>query len=314
MSTIRFDGKIAIVTGAGGGLGKAYAKLLASRGAKVLVNDLGGDFTGQGSNPGYAEAAAADIRAAGGIAEANGDSVADTKGATAIVQQALDRWGGVDILVNNAGVVTSNGSLSDVTDESYAIDLGVAAGGTFRMMRAVWRHMMDKNYGRIVNVSSGSFFGMGSAVPYPAAKGAVIGMTRGAAVATDFLQRNIKLNVIMPISWSRMTALMGPEIESAMQRDFPPERVAPVVAWLAHEDVPCNGEIFTAGGGRFARVFIGVTEGYRGTTKDISVEDVRDHFEDAMRIEPFTIPKHALEEAGMHESSVDWSTFFQFIA
>ena len=314
MSTIRFDGKVAIVTGAGGGLGKAYAQLLAARGAKVLVNDLGGDFIGQGANPGYAQAAAAEIRAAGGIAEANTDSVADTRGANAIVQQALDTWGAVDILVNNAGVVTSNGSLSTVTDENYAIDMNVAAGGTFRMMRAVWKHMMDKNYGRIVNVASGSFFGMGSAVPYPAAKGAVIGMTRGVAVATNFLKKNVKINVIMPISWSRMTTLMGPEVENAMQRDFPPERVAPVVAWLAHADVSCNGEIFSVGGGHFARIFIAETRGYASPTKELCIEEVRDHFAQAMHIEPFTIPKDALEEAGLHESSVDWSAFYQFIA
>jgi len=314
MSSMRFDGKVAIVTGAGGGLGKAYAKLLAERGAKVLVNDLGGDFTGQGSDPGYARAAAAEIRAAGGIAEANTDSVAETKGAHAIVQQALDTWGGVDILVNNAGVVTSNGSLDMVTDENYATDMSVAAGGTFRMMRAVWKHMMDKNYGRIVNVASGSFFGMGSAVPYPAAKGAVIGMTRGAAVATNFLKKDVKVNVIMPISWSRMTTLMGPEIESAMQRDFPPQRVAPVVAWLAHADVPCNGEILAVGGGHFARVFVGETQGYLSPNRDLSIEEVRDHFTQAMQIEPFTIPKDAMEEAGLHESSVDWNAFYQFIA
>lgn len=314
MTAIRFDGKVAIVTGAGGGLGKAYATLLAQRGAKVLVNDLGGDFSGQGSDPGYARAAAAEIRAAGGIADANTDSVAETKGANAIVQQALDTWGGIDILVNNAGVVTSNGSLSAVTDENYASDMNVAAGGTFRMMRAVWKHMMDKNYGRIVNVASGSFFGMGSAVPYPAAKGAVIGMTRGAAVATDFLKKNVRINVILPISWSRMTTLMGPEIENAMQRDFPPERVAPVVAWLAHADVPCNGEIFSVGGGHFARVFIAETRGYASPGKDLSLEEVRDHFAQAMQIEPFTIPKDALDEAGLHESSVDWSVFYRFIA
>jgi len=152
------------------------------------------------------------------------------------------------------------------------------------------------------------------AVPYPAAKGAVIGMTRGAAVATDFLKKNVEINVIMPISWRRMTTLMGPEVENAMKRDSPPERVAPVVAWLAHPDVSCNGEIFAVGGGHFARVFIGETRGYGRPAKDLSIEEVQDQFAQAMHIEPFTIPKDALDEAGLHEVSVDRSAVYQFIA
>ena len=131
MGDMRFDGKVAIVTGAGGGLGKGYASLLAARGAKVLVNDLGGDFQGQGANASYAEQAALDIRAQGGEAAANFDSVATADGAAAIVADAMKRWGHVDIVVNNAGIVGASGGLDTVTDEQWNKDIAVSASGTF---------------------------------------------------------------------------------------------------------------------------------------------------------------------------------------
>lgn len=315
MEELRFDGKVAIVTGAGGGLGKAYASLLAQRGARVLVNDLGGDMGGQGGDRSYAAAAAAEIRQAGGIAEADGNSVAEPGQARAIVEHAMDLWGGVDILVNNAGVVTSVGTLDQVSDDNYRTDMGVAADGTFHLMRAVWRHMWDKDYGRIVNICSGSLFGMGSAVPYPAAKGAVFGMTRGAAVAAEVHKRNVRINIIMPIAASRLTVLMGPEVESAMKKEFPPEAVAPVVAMLSHERCPCNGEMFNVGGGNYRRVFLGTTPGYNRSGTQLTPEEALAHFDDAMRLDGFTIPKHALDDKGaVWPCSVPWEAFMAFVS
>jgi NAD(P)-dependent dehydrogenase (short-subunit alcohol dehydrogenase family) len=313
MADMDFTGRVAVVTGAGGGLGRAYAELLAARGAKVLVNDLGGDFQGNGADSGYAAAAAEAIRAAGGAAEANGDSVATPEGAAAIIAEAMARWGRVDILVNNAGVVSGAGTLATITDDQWATDMAVSAGGTFHMCRAVWEGMKARDFGRTVNIASGSWFGMGSGVPYPAAKGEIWAITRALASATSATDHDVRVNAVMPIASSRMTALMGEAIHRVMDRDFPPRAVAPVVAMLAHDSVPCNGEMFSAGGGGYARVFAGVTSGYRGSDKDWTPEDARTRFDTAMATDGFFIPTDSMSEAEKYPSDVPWDAFRQFI-
>lgn len=293
MSEMRFDGRVAVITGAGGGLGREYALLLARRGARVLVNDLGCDGGGQGANPAMAQAVVDEIRADGGVAIANGDSVTTSEGANAIVAQALDAWGSIDILINNAGVVRG-GHITTLSDEDYEFDMAVAAGGTMRLTRAVWRRMLDQNYGRIVNVSSGSVFGMGAGISYPATKAAVIGMTRGLAVAASMADKNIKVNVIMPIAYSRLSHAAGEEYARSQKTNFPPHCVAPAVALLCHDDAPCNGEILVIGGGRVYRAFLGVNDGRRGA-KDDTIEDVRDHWDEVMDMSEWRIPQSAFE-------------------
>ncbi len=312
MSEIRFDDRVAIVTGAAGALGREYAKTLAARGARVLVNDLGCDMVGQGADPQPAQALANEITELGGEALANSSSVTTREGAESMVADAIEAWGRVDIVVNNAGNVTAAGNLKDVTDELYDGGMDVSARGTFNVMRAVWPLMLERDYGRIVNASSGSVFGMGSAVPYPASKAAVLGMTRTVAAAMLVVGRNIKVNAIMPVAHSRLTALMGSEIDAKLTELFPASAVAPVVAWLAHEDVPVNGECFTVGGGRFARVFLGVTEGYRGPV-DLDPERVRDHFDEAMDMEAFHVPQRTRDESELFSDAIDWSAFDQII-
>jgi len=293
MPEMRFDGRVAIITGAGGGLGRAYALLLARRGARVMVNDLGCDGSGEGASASMAAAVVDEIRTAGGTALANADSVATKKGATAIARQALDAWGRIDILINNAGVVRG-GNITSLSDEDYEFDMAVAAGGTMRLTRAVWQGMLDQDYGRIVNVSSGSVFGMGAGISYPGTKAAVIGMTRGLAVGANLAGKNIKANVIMPIAYSRLSHAAGEEYAQSQKRNFPPDSVAPAVALLCHEEAPCTGEILVIGGGRVYRAFLGVNDGYRGS-KDQTIEDVRDHWKDVMDMSVWRIPDSAFE-------------------
>lgn len=250
----------------------------------------------------------------GGVAEANSDTIATSAGAKAIVADAIKRWGRVDILVNNAGIVSGSGTLEETMDEAWNKDMAVSASGTFYLCREVWGQMKANDYGRIVNVCTGSWFGMGSGHPYPAAKGAVWAMTRALGATSATRGWNIRVNCIMPIAGSRMTELMGPEIHGLMQKDFPPDAVAPVVAMLAHENAPCNGEMFSVGGGGFARVFAGEAASYRGTDKDWSLEDAFANFDAAFSTDNYTIPRDAMDDASLYTSDVPWGVFREFYA
>jgi NAD(P)-dependent dehydrogenase (short-subunit alcohol dehydrogenase family) len=273
---LRFDGRVAIVTGAGGGLGQAHADLLASRGARVLVNDLGGPRDGSGSDARAAESVAAAIRAAGGEAIANSDSVATTEGASAIVAAALDAWGQVDIVINNAGI-TGKGALADL--EVYQRVVATHLYGTANVLRAVWPHLVERDYGRVVNTASSSFLGTPGSGDYAAAKGGIIGLSR--VLATDNRARNITVNVLMPVAHTRMTAAVPDPVYAAwLERWFAPDKAAAFVALLCHESAPCSGETFIAGGGRASRVLFQTTRGYFEV--DPTPESFRDHFDQVM--------------------------------
>jgi NAD(P)-dependent dehydrogenase (short-subunit alcohol dehydrogenase family) len=274
---LRFDGRVAIVTGAGGGLGRAHAMLLAARGARVVVNDLGGarDGLGEGDSA-IAEAVAREIGERGGTAIANAESVATREGADALVAQAVAKWGRVDIVVNNAGI-TGQGDFAEA--ESYERVYATHLIGTVNVLRAAWPHFLEREYGRVVNTTSGSVFGAAGSGDYAAAKGGVFALSRN--LAQDYRNTNVRVNAIMPVAYTRMTAAIphAPTI-AWLERWFGPEKVSPFVAFLCHESVPCTGETFTVGGGRAAHVVFAHTRGYFAL--DADPESYRDHFDEVM--------------------------------
>jgi NAD(P)-dependent dehydrogenase (short-subunit alcohol dehydrogenase family) len=288
MADLGFDGKVAIVTGAGGGLGRQHALLLASRGARVVVNDLGGSVSGEGADKGPAEAVAEEIRNAGGEAVSDGNSVATPQGGEAIVQTAIDAFGRIDIVVNNAGILRDK-TFHNMTPDLLEPVIDVHLKGAFYVTRPAWLKMRDQAYGRVINTSSNSgVIGNFGQSNYGAAKMGLVGFTR--VLAQEGAKYNIKVNAIAPVARTRMTE----EVMGAAVERLDPELVAPVVAFLAHQDCPVTGEVYSVGGGRVARFFIGMTHGY--FKKDLTVEDVRDHLDEIRSEDGYTVPEKPTDE------------------
>jgi NAD(P)-dependent dehydrogenase (short-subunit alcohol dehydrogenase family) len=288
MADLGFDGKVAIITGAGGGLGREHALLLAARGAQVVVNDLGGSVHGEGGSAGPAETVAKEIEALGGVAVADTNSVATPKGGEAIVQTALDAFGRIDIVVNNAGILRDKTFHNMEPDMVNAV-LDVHLKAAFWVTRPAWIKMREQNYGRVINTSSNSgILGNFGQSNYGAAKMGLVGLTR--VLAQEGAKYNIKVNAIAPVARTRMTEeILGPMIELV-----DPKLVSPLVAWLAHEECPVTGEIYSAAAGRIARFFIGLTPGYYNP--DLTMEDVRDHFEEIRDEKGYATPTNPTEE------------------
>src|SRR4051812_40471351 len=291
MADLGFDGKVAIITGAGGGLGREHALLLASRGALVVVNDLGGSVHGEGGSAGPAETVVKEIEDLGGVAVADPNSVATPEGGAAIVQTALDAFGRIDIVINNAGILRDKTFHNMEPDMVNAV-LDVHLKAAFWVTKPAWLKMREQNYGRIINTSSNSgILGNFGQANYGAAKMGLVGFTR--VLALEGAKYNIRANAIAPVARTRMTEeLLGP-----LNEKLDPKLVSPLVAWLAHEDCPVTGEVFSAGGGRVARFFIGMTEGYYNP--GLTVEDVRDHWDEVREEKGYTVPTSPADEFGL---------------
>jgi NAD(P)-dependent dehydrogenase (short-subunit alcohol dehydrogenase family) len=270
-----FEGRVAIVTGAGRGIGRAHALLLADRGASVVVNDLGGSKNGVGEDAGVASSVATEIVAAGGAAIADNSDVATVAGGQSLIEAAVEQFGRLDILINNAGIIRWAG-LPEADAENLASHLAVHVGGSFNTTRAAWPHMVEQGYGRIVMTTSSGLFGLPGNLSYATAKGAVIGLAR--SLTTAGAAHGIKVNLIAPAAYTRMAGQTASEEDppggGSLSAQMSPDLVAPLVAYLAHEDCPVSGEIYAAGAGRFARIFIASTEGYVHPTPGPTIEDV----------------------------------------
>jgi NAD(P)-dependent dehydrogenase (short-subunit alcohol dehydrogenase family) len=256
MAQIEFDGRVAVVTGAGGGLGRSHALLLASRGAKVVVNDLGGARDGTGGGSDMADAVVQEIVDAGGEAVANYDSVATWEGGHAIVGTALEAFGRVDIVVNNAGILRDT-SFAKLTEEQLDLVLKVHLYGGFHVARAAWEHLKDQGYGRIISTTSGSgLYGNFGQSNYSAAKLGLVGLTRTLAI--EGAKYGIAAHAIAPVAASRMTEdVMPPQLLERLE----PEYVSPLVAYLASEACSDTGHVYSVGGGYVARVALLEGEG-----------------------------------------------------
>ena len=306
---LRFDDQVAVITGAGGGLGKEYALLLASRGARVVVNDIGGSVTGDGSDAAAAGAVVDEIRERGGQAVADTHSVTSPEGGQAIIDTARNAWGRVDILINNAGIVR-DAPFEDMTADRFEPLLDVHLRGAFHVTRPAWKGMREQGYGRILNTTSAAgILGNAGMSNYGSAKTGLIGFTR--VLAAEGADHDIKVNAVAPIAFTRMLAH---SIDGAARPDDPsaqavlddlvhqylkrldPALVAPVAAFLTHRDCPVSGEIYTVGAGHVSRFFIGRTKGF--CSPELSIEEVRDHLAEIRDEAGYTVPGGTADEMG----------------
>ncbi|MBM4244255.1 MAG: SDR family oxidoreductase [Deltaproteobacteria bacterium] len=291
MSDIRYAGRVAVITGAGGGLGKTYALEMARRGAKVVVNDLGGKADGTGAGQSMADQVVDEIRKAGGEAVASYDSVSTPEGGEGIIQSALSAFGRVDVVVNNAGILRDKTFLK-LTPEELGIVLDVHLKGAFYVSQPAFRAMKEKGYGRFIFTSSAAgILGNFGQTNYGAAKMGLVGLMN--VLSVEGAKYNIKCNAIAPTARTRMTE----ELLGLLAPLLDPETVTPLVVYLGSEACELTHEIFSVGGGRFARMFIGLTPGWVADAgKKVSAEDVQAHLDQIRSPEGYTIPASITDE------------------
>ena len=291
MSDLRFDGRVAVITGAGGGLGKTYALDLAARGASVVVNDLGGAADGTGGGTSMADQTVKEINEAGGKAVANYDSVATPEGGRAIVQTGIDAFGKVDILINNAGILRDKSFLK-LEPENLEAVLDVHLKGAFFVTQPAFASMKDNGYGRIVMASSGAgIFGNFGQSNYGAAKMGLVGLMN--VLAVEGAKYGIKVNTIAPIAKTRLTE----ELLGGMADALDPHYVTPLVTYLVSDRCELTHEIFDVGGGRYARIFVGMCNGWVSPSGKVpAAEDILDNIDLIRDRTDYTIPESIADE------------------
>jgi len=318
VTNISFEGRTVIVTGAGGGLGRSYALDIAKRGGCVVVNDLGGTVEGASSSNAMADQAIEEIRAAGGRAIANYNSVATAQGAKNIVDAALQAFGRVDALINNAGNMRT-AALEESREEDLQSLLGVHLLGSYHMTKAVWPHMKRQGYGRVIfTASSAGMFGNHKQGCYGAAKAGVFGLMNGFAVEGEAL--GILCNAVMPNAFSRMTDKAQEDMDaevlqraaamlSSVQDAMRPEFTAGLVSYLASEHCTSTHSIYSSCLGRIARVFVGVTAGWQGARElPASAEDIAAHIDQIRDLERGVhVPRSPADEFRIVMSQADTS-------
>jgi NAD(P)-dependent dehydrogenase (short-subunit alcohol dehydrogenase family) len=291
MSEIRFDDRVAVITGAGGGLGRTYALEFAKRGGKVVVNDLGGAADGTGGSSSMADQVVKEISEAGGTAVANYDSVSTPEGGEGIIKSALDNFGQVDIVVNNAGILRDK-SFSKLSPEELEIVLDVHLKGAFFVSQPAFRAMKERNYGRFVHTSSGAgLMGNFGQTNYGAAKMGLVGLSN--VLAVEGAKNNIKSNVIAPVARTRLTEdLLGP-----MAEHLKPECVTGLTVYLCSEQCEDTHTIYSVAGGRYARLFIGMGEGWvKGPGQAATAEEIASNWDAIKSVENFVIPDSIADE------------------
>jgi len=267
-------GRTVLVTGSGGGLGRAHALLFAKHGCNLVINDLGGTMDGTGKGSAAADKVVDEIKAAGGKAVANYDSVSDKAGADNMIKTALDAFGSIDVVINNAGILRDK-SFAKMEDADWDSIFAVHVKGAYLVTKAAWPHMRENKYGRVIMTASASgIYGNFGQTNYSAAKNALVGL--GQTLALEGEKYNIKTNIIAPVAVSRMTeSLMPPNVHELIR----PEVVSPLVVYLCADSCDANGELYEVGAGNFARIETLRADGLRlDPRKEISVEQIAENW------------------------------------